>query len=101
MGSCEDEYVRLARYCAERESELARYKRLSYECLQEIKRLTLLLSATLSHLKTLMMVTNYRSEAMESEVRRLEEELRVYMEMYVLESREVGGGSEGASASGS
>ncbi|MFP3297265.1 MAG: hypothetical protein RXN78_06725 [Vulcanisaeta sp.] len=101
MGSCEDEYVRLARYCAERESELARYKRLSYEYLQEIKRLTLLLSATLSHLKTLMMVTNYRSEAMESEVRRLEEELRVYMEMYVLESREVGGGSEGASASGS
>jgi hypothetical protein len=101
VGSCEDEYVRLARYCAERESELARYKRLSYEYLQEIKRLTLLLSATLSHLKTLMMVTNYRSEAMESEVRRLEEELRVYMEIYVLESREVGGGSEGASASGS
>lgn len=101
MGSCEDEYVRLARYCAERESELARYKRLSYEYLQEIKRLTLLLSATLSHLKTLMMVTNYRSEAMESEVKRLEEELRVYMETYVLESREAGGGSEGASASGS
>jgi len=48
-----------------------------------------------------MMVTNYRSEAMESEVRRLEEELRVYMETYVLESREAGGGSEGASASGS
>jgi hypothetical protein len=101
VGSCEDEYVRLARYCAERESELARYKRLSYEYLQEIRRLTLLLSATLSHLKTLMMVTNYRSEAMESEVRRLEEELRVYMEMYVLESREVSGGSEGANASGS
>jgi hypothetical protein len=101
VGSCEDEYVRLARYCAERESELARYKRLSYEYLQEIRRLTLLLSATLSHLKTLMMVTNYGSEAMESEVRRLEEELRVYMETYVLESREVGGGSEGASASGS
>jgi hypothetical protein len=100
MGSCEDEYARLARYCAERESELARYKRLSYEYLQEIRRLTLLLSAALSHLKTLMMVTNYRSEAMESEVRRLEEELRAYMEMYVLGSREVGGGSEGTGASG-
>ena len=46
--NCDEWYRRLTQHCAEREGELARYKRLAYEYSEELKGLTMLLSAAVS-----------------------------------------------------
>lgn len=78
MDCCED-YERLARHCVEREGELARYKRLSYEYLEEIKRLVLLLSSALSYLRTAANGARIDEEVL----KRLQEELRHYSDRYL------------------
>jgi len=88
--NCDERYRRLAQYCAEREGELARYKRLAYEYSEELKRLTMLLSAAVSYLNNLVKITGYSNENLNAVLNNLNEEVRYYLSKYVVTKEEQG-----------
>ncbi|MEL9991392.1 MAG: hypothetical protein QXP98_07610 [Thermoproteus sp.] len=79
--NCQEEYERLARYCAERDGELTRYKLLASEYLEDIKRLTMLLSSAVGILR---LALNNGCNISEQEIKKLEEEVKYYYKLFLI-----------------
>jgi hypothetical protein len=87
-SNCCSEYRRLAQYCVKREAELAYYKRLAYEYYEQIRRLTMLLSATVAHLRNIIAVTNYQNDNLNNIIYEFSQEVEQYMKKYVLNNED-------------